>query len=380
MERDIIKIDEELCNGCGLCVPNCHEGALRVIDGKVRLVSELMCDGLGACIGYCPEGAITIERREAEPYDEIAVIEEMAGKGSNTVIAHLRHLKDHHEYGYLEEGMTWLEVNSKRLPFSVTAVLAAVRGKSAREAVSDTAIAASGMSIADGAGHGQGAHGEQPAQGANGGAQGEPHAQGAHGGAHEEQPAQGANGGAHGEHPAHGALGGAHGESPAKGAHSGAHRHHGGGCPGSAERILTPPPAFAAVTAAAEIPSQLTHWPVQMHLINPNAPAYRDADLLLAADCVAFSLGSFHNSWLKGRTLAIACPKLDHGTESYIEKLRAMVDIARVNTITVMMMEVPCCGGLVQMVRTALAGASRKVPVRTVTVSIDGKILKDEWL
>lgn len=326
MERDIIKIDEELCNGCGLCVPNCHEGALRVIDGKVRLVSELMCDGLGACIGYCPEGAITIERREAEPYDEIAVIEEMAGKGANTLIAHLRHLKDHHEYGYLEEGMTWLEVNSEKLPFSVSEVLAAVRGNSAVEAVSDNAMAASGMSIAGGTSHG-----------------------------HET-----------------------HGERPAHGAHGSAHRNNGGGCPGSAERVFVQAPVFAAT--AADIPSQLTHWPVQMHLVNPNAPAYRGADLLLAADCVAFSLGSFHNSWLKGRRLAIACPKLDHGTETYIEKLRAMVDVARVNTVTVMMMEVPCCGGLVQMVRTALAGATRKVPVRTVTVSIDGKILKDEWL
>ena len=114
MERDIIKIDEEKCNGCGLCVPNCHEGALQVIDGKVRLVSELMCDGLGACIGYCPEGAINIEKREAEPYDETAVISEMVKKGANTVIAHLKHLKDHHEYGYLEEGTTWLEVQIGR--------------------------------------------------------------------------------------------------------------------------------------------------------------------------------------------------------------------------------------------------------------------------
>ena len=327
MERDIIKIDEELCNGCGLCVPNCDEGALQVIDGKVRLVSELMCDGLGACIGYCPEGAITIERREAEPYDEIAVIEEMAGKGANTVIAHLRHLKDHHEYGYLEEGMTWLEVHGNELPFNVAEVFAAVSGKGTMEPVADAAVAAHGMSIAHGAGHLHGTHGVQPAQCANGSA----------------------------------------------------HRN-GGGCPGSAERTITPSPLPAAGTAAEGNPSQLTHWPVQMHLVNPNAPAYRGADLLLAADCVAFSLGSFHGSWMRGRSLAIACPKLDHGTETYIEKLRAMIDVARVNTITVMMMEVPCCGGLVQMVRAALAGASRKVPVKTVMVSIDGKILKDEWL
>ncbi len=86
MKRDILKIDEDLCNGCGQCVPNCHEGALQVIDGKVRLVSELMCDGLGACIGHCPEGAITIETREAEPYNEIRVMEQMKDKGKNTLL------------------------------------------------------------------------------------------------------------------------------------------------------------------------------------------------------------------------------------------------------------------------------------------------------
>ena len=101
MKRDILKIDEELCNGCGLCVPNCHEGALQVIDGKVRLVSELMCDGLGACIGHCPEGAITIEKREAEPYSEKKVMEQMIPKGKNTIIAHLKHLKDHGETGLM---------------------------------------------------------------------------------------------------------------------------------------------------------------------------------------------------------------------------------------------------------------------------------------
>ncbi|MCA1741719.1 MAG: 4Fe-4S binding protein [Bacteroidales bacterium] len=319
MQRDIIKIDEERCNGCGLCVPNCHEGALQVIDGKVRLVSELMCDGLGACIGHCPEDAITIERREAEPYDEIAVIAEMVNKGANTVIAHLSHLKDHHEYGYLEEGTTWLELHRDRLSFKVEEVLDAVNGKTLHLQASP----------------------------------GAPDAHGGHG--------------AHGTHHANGGHGG-----------HGAHSHHGGSCPGSRERLITPAPVFDAATAV--IPSQLTHWPVQMHLVNPNSPAYRGADLLLAADCVAFSMGSFHNSFLKGKALAIACPKLDHGTETYVDKLTSMIDTAKVNTITVMMMEVPCCGGLVQMVRAAMARASRKVPVKAVMVSIDGKILSDEWI
>jgi len=313
MLRDIIKIDEEKCTGCGLCVPNCHEGALQVIDGKVRLVSELMCDGLGACIGYCPEGAITIEKREAEPYDEIAVISDMVKKGANTVTAHLKHLKDHHEYGYLEEGSTWLEVHRNELSFSVEAVLDVVSGKPSGQNEAADPADVRGMSVAHGAGHVHGAHGE---------------------------------------HHAHSS-------------HGGAHRHHGGGCPGSAERIMAP---------------QLTHWPVQLHLVNPNSPAYRGADLLLAADCVAFSTGSFHNRFLKGKALAIACPKLDQGTETYIEKLTVMIDTAKVNTVTVMMMEVPCCGGLMQMVRAALARSNRKVPVKAVIVSIDGKILQEDWI
>jgi hypothetical protein len=117
-----------------------------------------------------------------------------------------------------------------------------------------------------------------------------------------------------------------------------------------------------------------------MHLVNPNAPSFRGADLLLAADCVAFSMGGFHNKHLKGKSLAIACPKLDQGTDSYIEKLIAMIDIAKVNTITVMMMEVPCCGGLLQMMRTALAASSRKVPLKKMIVGINGAVMQEEWV
>jgi ferredoxin len=108
MKREIIKIDEEKCNGCGLCIPNCPEGALRIIDGKARLVSDLFCDGLGACIGHCPEGAITVEEREAEPYDERKVMANVVEHGENTILAHLEHLDDHDEEDFLRQAMAYL--------------------------------------------------------------------------------------------------------------------------------------------------------------------------------------------------------------------------------------------------------------------------------
>jgi NAD-dependent dihydropyrimidine dehydrogenase PreA subunit len=297
MKRDIIKIDDDLCNGCGLCVPNCHEGALQVIDGKVRLVSELMCDGLGACIGHCPEGAITIETREAEPYNEIKVMEQMKDKGRNTVIAHLKHLKDHEETGFLREGVGYLKQHRSELNFNPDEVIDVV--------------------------HNYG------------------------------RPAAAATAGGH-------------------------HGHHGGGCPGSRERVIEKP-AGASVNHE-DAGSELRQWPVQMHLINPNASYFHGSDLLMAADCVAYSAGGFHSRFLKGKSLVIACPKLDHNTDIYFEKLTALIDSAKVNTITVMIMEVPCCGGLLQMVKAASAKASRKVPVKQLMISISGDILKEEWV
>jgi NAD-dependent dihydropyrimidine dehydrogenase PreA subunit len=306
MKRDILKIDEDLCNGCGLCVPNCHEGALQVIDGKVRLVSELMCDGLGACIGHCPEGAITIETREAEPYSETRVMEQMKDKGKNTVIAHLKHMKDHGETGFLQEGVAYLKEHRAELNFNLDEVISVVHN------------------------HGRAAVTPQSS-----------HIQGH-----------------------------AHGHS---------HGHGGGGCPGSKAMIIEKAGA-ADNTPAGDQPSELRQWPVQMHLINPNASYFQGSDLLVAADCVAFSMGGFHSKHLKGKSLAIACPKLDHGSEIYIQKLTALVDTAKVNTITVMMMEVPCCGGLLQMVKSAISQATRKVPVKMMIVGIAGEVLKEEWV
>jgi len=163
------------------------------------------------------------------------------------------------------------------------------------------------------------------------------------------------------------------------------------GCPGSEARSFTPqsavgqpvavsPVSMAPVNSGAgEQASELKQWPVQMHLINPTASYFRQSDMVLAADCVGFSLGNFHSKWLKGKSLAIACPKLDDGHESYISKIKSLVDDAKINTFTVMMMQVPCCGGLIAMVNTALSQATRKVPVKIVIVSAEGEIMKEEW-
>jgi len=116
MKRQIIKIDKELCNGCGLCIPNCPEGALQVIDGKARLVSDLFCDGLGACVGHCPEGAMEVVEKDAEEYDEKKVMVNIVKQGENTIKAHLSHLKDHGAKKYFEEAVTYLEENDMEVP------------------------------------------------------------------------------------------------------------------------------------------------------------------------------------------------------------------------------------------------------------------------
>ncbi len=242
--RELIRIDEEKCDGCGLCVPACAEGAIAIVDGKARLVSEVYCDGMGACLGHCPQGAITVEQVEAAAFDEAAVTRHLASQ---------------------------------------------------RRA-------------------------ETPAQ----------------------PPAQ----------P----------PSPS--------------CPGSR------PAAFEAREGAPgpAVPSALRHWPVQLHLLSPAAPFFRGAHVLLAADCVAFAFGGFHGDLLAGRSLAIACPKLDSGQESYLAKLVAMIEEAEIASLTVAVMEVPCCSGLVRLARTALERASRQCPLRVVVVGIRGDVLADSGL
>lgn len=292
MIREIVKIDEELCNGCGDCVPNCHEGALQIIEGKARLISELMCDGLGACLGHCPQGAITIEKREADEYDEVAVISQMIKKGKATVFAHLQHLQDHGETGYLQEALTYIKANRENMPFKISEVHELLHSEKKPEV--------------------------------------------------ENQPAA-------------------------------------CGCAGSAPQSFNVA-GIKMAQPSEEIPSQLTQWPVQMHLINPAASYFHGADLLVAADCAGFAYGNFHNDFIKGKKMVIACPKLDQGKDIYIQKLTRLIDESRVNTITNVIMEVPCCGGLSQMVKMAAQMASRKVPIKEVVIGIRGDVLSEEWI
>ena len=290
MKRKIIEIDERKCDGCGDCIPACPEGAIQLIDGKARLISDLCCDGLGACLGHCPQGAITIEEREAAPYDERQVMANIIRQGPNVIRAHLDHLCEHGEDKYLAQAVAVLEENRLANPLQ-----------------------------------------------------------------QENQPMPQAE--------------------PVT-------LHAPGGCPGARSMNFAGAPAATPANGDnnSHRPSQLTHWPLQLHLISPAAPQYRGKDVLLAADCVAYAMADFHKDHLAGKSLAIACPKLDDGQETYVAKLRALIDDAKINTLTVMIMQVPCCMGLLNLTRTAVARASRKVPIKCVVVSLKGEVLQEEWV
>ena len=150
------------------------------------------------------------------------------------------------------------------------------------------------------------------------------------------------------------------------------------GCPGS--RTVEFKKGDSQEVDAARVPSQLRQWPIQLHLVSPQAPYFQGADVVLAADCVPFAMGNFHNDFLKGKALAIACPKLDAGQEAYVEKIRAWYEEAKINTLTVMIMQVPCCRGLLAAAVQALQGSKRKVPIRCVVVSLQGEVLQEEWV
>lgn len=152
------------------------------------------------------------------------------------------------------------------------------------------------------------------------------------------------------------------------------------GCPGSQMMDFSHKDEKETAEAMGKVESQLRQWPIQMHLISATAPYYEGADVLLVADCVAYALGDFHRQYLKGKSLAIACPKLDEGQDVYQEKIKAWFDEARINTLTVLIMQVPCCMGLLNLVQQAAGASERKVPVKYAVVGIQGEILREEWL
>jgi hypothetical protein len=126
--------------------------------------------------------------------------------------------------------------------------------------------------------------------------------------------------------------------------------------------------------------SQLRQWPIQLHLVSPIAPYYQGADVLLSADCVAHALGNYHDDYLKGKALAIACPKLDVEQDIYIEKIKSMIEDAKINTLTILTMQVPCCSGLLRLAETAMKPANRKVPIKSIVVGLQGEVLHEAWL
>jgi Pyruvate/2-oxoacid:ferredoxin oxidoreductase delta subunit len=252
--RNILKIDESKCNGCGACVTACAEGAIAIIDGKARLVSETYCDGLGACIGHCPQDAITIEQREAPQFDDEAVKKHLAASAAPA---------------------------ARRF--------AEIMREQKQTAACDSL-------------------------------------------------------------------------------------HSGGGCPGSAHRKLQKTSnEHPARSNQLQSQSELTHWPVQLKLVSPNAEFLKTADVLLAGDCIPFAMPDFHANLLRGRVLLVGCPKLDDA-QYYVDKLAQIIAVNNLKSITVVHMEVPCCFGLVRIVEEAMKAAGMKVPLREVTVSLQGSV------
>ncbi len=265
--RKIITIDEEKCDGCGLCVTACHEGAIQLIDGKAKLIRDTYCDGLGDCLGECPQNAINIVEREAEAFDAKAVEKHLA--------------------------------RQKAGPDGLDA--APVTGGCPGSALRSF-----------------------------------------------EQP-----------------------KAP----------HSGGGCPGSALSSFAQPGADkgAHKPAADAPPSQLRHWPVQLKLVPPGAPFLQGTDLLICADCVPFTVPNFHGKYLAGKSLVVGCPKLDD-LQYYYEKLKAIFAEAALRSITVLKMEVPCCGGISQITVQARNEVIPDTPVTVHTLSLQGQELHTEQI
>lgn len=235
--RKIIEINEELCDGCGQCIPSCAEGALKIVDGKARLVKEIYCDGLGACLGECPTGALRVIEREAEDFDEKAV----------------------------EQHLKVLDSAPKELTMA-------------------------------------------------------------------------------------------------------------SGCPSTQIRSFETAGVFGNNTKAV---SELSHWPVQIRLVPPNAGFLRGADLLIASDCAAVASPNFHRDYIKGRVVLIGCPKFDD-TYEYIRRFSDIFKASNVKSLSVLVMDVPCCQSMPGIVQQGMERAGKNVPMETITISGKGDVLSRE--
>lgn len=273
MVRRVIHIDQEKCNGCGICANACHEGAIGIVDGKAQLLRDDYCDGLGDCLPTCPTGAITFVEREAAAYDEAAV-------------------KAHMERRKQEQAATQAS-DTHSSAVQEASASTGCPGSRARQIV------------------------------------------------HEETPAF-------------------------------------TGCPGSRSRQIDHAEEAAEAAqneavAPCSMQSQLTNWPVQIKLAPVRAPYFNHARLLIAADCTAYAYANFHQEFLKGKVALIGCPKLDD--VDYSEKLTEIIRNNDIQSVTIVRMEVPCCGGLQHAAMTALQNSGKFIPWQVVTISIDGKIL-----
>ncbi len=232
MIRKIIKIDEDKCNGCGLCVSACHEGAIGLVDGKAKLLRDDYCDGLGNCLPVCPTEAISFEERDAAEFDEAAVNKNMANKEPEPLAC---------------------------------------------------------------------------------------------------------------------------------------------GCAGTHAKALNREDSQSS-RPQTSAQTHLNQWPVQIKLVSPNAKYFDNAHLLVAADCTAYAYGNFHNDYMKNKITIIGCPKLDD--IDYTEKLASIIKMNNIKSVTVVRMEVPCCGGIENAVKAALQNSGKFLPWQVVTISTDGRILE----